>query len=157
MRVLALAVAALALAAAGCGSPESSPPVENAPAAGSSPSYVEISPVEIAAAVYIGAGNECMIRLTDETDGAQTTFLGGGRVPLAVCGRDESGDWWMVDGALAVETITGQASIVQAPPENPSALAGAPASLAKAAIGHVRITATFGDLTAAGVLEIVAD
>ena len=48
----------------------------------------------------MGAGNECMIRLADETDGAPTTMIGGGRTALAVCGLSESGGWIMVPGDL---------------------------------------------------------
>ena len=114
------------------------------------PSYTEI-----AGALYMGAGNECAIRLEDETDGALTAMVGnpGGRAALAVCARKESGDWVMVDGTLGVESVTGEARIVPRPPDNASMFAGAPASLDARAVGHVRITA----VTGAGVIEVVAE
>ena len=128
----------------------SPPPAEPPPA----PSYTDIAP-----AIYMGAGNECAIRLEDETDGALTAMVGnpGGRAALAVCARQESSDWVMVDGTLGVESITGEASIVPRPPDNASMFAGAPASLDALAVGHIRITAAFAGLTGAGVIEVVAE
>ena len=113
----------------------------------------------IAPAIYMGAGNECAIRLTDETDGALTAMVGnpGGRAALAVCARQESGDWVMVDGTLGVESVTGEASIVPRPLDSASMFAGAPASLDALAVGHVRITVAFDGLTGAGVVEVVAE
>lgn len=122
-------------------------PVEEVPA----PSYVEVGP-----AIYFGVGNECF-RLADDTDGAMTTGLGGGRVALAVCARDESGEWSMVPGILNVESITGRARLHSSPPANASALAGAPSSLETLAVGHVRLTATYAGMSGAGILEITAD
>lgn len=139
----------VALMGGACGG---SAPSEEAPPG--APSYTEIAP-----AIYMGAGNECAIRLEDETDGALTAMAGnpGGRAALAVCAREEAGDWVMVDGTLGVESITGEASIVPRPPDNASMFAGAPASLDARAAGHVRITVTFADMTGAGVIEIVPE
>ena len=119
-----------------------------------SPSYSEIAP-----AIYMGVGNECM-RLGDELDGAVTTIVGGpgGRPALAVCGRvSDSGEWVVVDGVLSVENISGEARVLPIPPDNASMFADAPASLEAVAVGHVRVTATFGDMTGSGVVEIVAE
>ena len=40
------------------------------------------------------------------------------------------------------------------PPDHASMLSDAPASLA---VGHVRVTTAFGDMTGSGVVEIVAE
>ena len=122
-----------------------------------SPSYSEIAPV-----IYMGVGNECLLRLGDELDGASTTIVGdpGGRPALAVCGRvSDSGEWVVVDGVLSVENIrrfvlAGEARVLPIPPDNASMFADAPASLEAVAVGHVRLTATFGDMTGSGVVEI---
>ena len=75
---------------------------------------------------------------------------------LAVCARiSDSDEWVVVDGVLSVENISGEARVLPIPPDNASALADAPASLEVLAVGHVRVTAAFGDMTGAGVIEIV--
>ncbi len=75
---------------------------------------------------------------------------------LAVCARvSDSDEWVVVDGVLSVENISGEARVLPIPPDNASALADAPASLEVRAVGHVRVTAAFGDMTGAGVIEIV--
>ena len=145
-RMMTAAVAGLGVAAmvAGCGSGE--------PA---SARYAEIVPV-----VYLGVGNECAVRLDDEFDGALTTIVGGpgGRPALAVCARVlDSGEWVVVDGVLDVENVAGEARVLPIPPDSASMLADAPASLEALAVGHVRVTAAFGDMTGSGVIEIVAE
>ena len=120
-----------------------------------SPGYVEIAP-----AIYMGAGNECAFRLDDDLDGALTTIVGGpgGRPALAVCaGVQDSGEWVVVDGVLGVENVAGKARVLPVPPDSASMLAEAPASLEALAVGHVRVTAAFGDMTGSGVIEIVAE
>ena len=59
------------------------------------------------------------------------------RLALAVCARQGSDEWVMVDGELGVENITGAARVVPFPPENASSLADAPASLEPITVGHV--------------------
>ena len=56
---------------AGCGSGEQAEPDQLAEAPPPT-RYTEIAPV-----VYMGAGNECALRLDDELDGALTTIVGG--------------------------------------------------------------------------------
>lgn len=144
----------LTVMVAGCGPGEPVEPAQQAEAP-VSPNYAEITPV-----VYMGAGSECALRLDDELDGALTTIVGGlgGRPALAVCARvQDSGEWVMVDGVLNVENIAGEARVLPIPPDNASMLAAAPASLEALAVGHVRVTATLGDMTGSGVIEIVAE
>ena len=120
----------------------------------SGPEFTEIAP-----AIYLGAGNECGV-LDDEFDGAVTTIVGGpgGRPALAVCARIlDSGEWVVVDGVLGVENVVGEARVLLIPPDNASLFADAPASLEALAVGHVRVTAAFGDMTGSGVIEIVAE
>ncbi len=139
---------------AGCGPGEQVEPPQQAEAP-VSPGYAEIAP-----AIYMGAGNECAIRLDDDLDGALTTIVGGpgGRPALAVCARiQDSGEWVVVDGVLGVENVAGEARVLPVPPDNASMLAEAPASLEALAVGHVRVTAAFGDMTGSGVIEIVAE
>lgn len=116
--------------------------------------YAEIVPV-----VYLGAGNECAVRLDDEFDGAFTTMVGGpvgrrdGWLQLAVCARiRDSGEWVVVDGVLGVENVAGGAALGR-PISSDSALP----FLMPRAVGHVRVTAAFGDMTGSGVIEIVAE
>ena len=140
---------------AACGSPtpaDTPPEVEEAEPA---TVFTEIVPV-----VYMGAGNECAVRLDEEFDGAITTIVGGpgGRPALAVCARiRDSGEWVVVDGVLSVENVAGEARVLPIPPDNASMFADAPASLEALAVGHVRVTAAFGDMTGSGVIEIVAE
>ena len=70
---------------------------------------------------------------------------------------EDSGEWVVVDGVLDVENVAGEARVLPIPPDNGSMLAEAPASLEALSVGHVWVTATFGDLTASGVIEIVAE
>ena len=80
------------------------------------------------------------------------------RPALAVCAQvQDSGEWVVVDGVLGVENVAGEARVLPIPPDNASMLAAAPASLEALAVGHVRVTATFGDMTGSGVIEIVAE
>ena len=114
---------------------------------------------EITPAIYWGAGNECGV-LEDEFDGAVTMIVGGpgGRLALAVCARVlDSGEWVVVDGVLGVENVAGEARVLPIPPDNASLFADALASLEALAVGHVRVTAAFGDMTGSGVIEIVAE
>ncbi len=139
---------------AGCGPGEQVEPAQQGEAP-VSPGYAEIAP-----AIYMGAGNECAFRLDDDLDGALTTIVGGpgGRPALAVCARvQDSGEWVVVDGVLGVENVAGEARVLPVPPDNASMLAEAPASLEALAVGHVRVTAAFGDMTGSGVIEIVAE
>ena len=77
---------------------------------------------------------------------------------LALCARvSDSDEWVVVDGVLSVENIAGEARVLPIPPDNASALADAPASLQAVTVGHVRLTAKFGDMTGSGVIEIVAE
>ncbi len=116
--------------------------------------YAEIVPV-----VYPGAGNECAVRLDDEFDGAFTTMVGGpvgrpdGRLQLAVCARiRDSGEWVVVDGVLDVENVAGEARLLRLMSRDSEA-----PFLDALAVGHVRVTAAFGDMTGSGVIEIVAE
>lgn len=68
-----------------------------------------------------------------------------------------SGDWVVVDGALGVENVAGEARVLSIPPDHASMFADAPASLEALAVGHVRVTASFGDMTGAGVIEILPE
>ena len=107
--------------------------------------YAEIVPV-----VDPGAGNECAVRLDDEFDGAFTTTIGGG-LRLAVCAHiRDSGEWVVVDGVLDVENVVGEARLLRPISRDP-----APPFLDALAVGHVRVTAAFGDMTGSGVIEIV--
>ena len=116
---------------------------------------------EIVPAVYMGAGNECAVRLGDEFDGAFTTMIGDDpvgrpvdRLRLAVCARvRDSDEWVVVDGVLDVENVAGEASLYRLISRD-----SAPQSsfLDAEAVGHVRVTAAFGDMTGSGVIEIVA-
>ena len=56
---------------------------------------------------------------------------------------------------LSVENIAGEARVLPIPPDNASLYADAPASLEAVAVGHVRVTAAFEDMTGSFVLEIV--
>ena len=144
----------LAAMGVGCGSGEQVEPDQRAGAPVSA-RYAEIVPV-----VYMGAGNECALRLDEEFDGALTTIVGGpgGRPALAVCARArDSGEWQVVDGVLNVENVAGEARVLPIPPDNASMLADAPASLEALAVGHVRVTAAFGDMIGSGVIEVVAE
>ena len=101
---------------AACGSPtpaDAPPEVEEAEPA---TVFTKIVPV-----VYMGAGNECAVRLDEEFDGAITTIVGGpgGRPALAVCARiRDSGEWVVVDGVLSVENVAGEARVLPIPPDN---------------------------------------
>jgi hypothetical protein len=117
------------------------------------PSFAEIAPVWIALAL-----EPCYLRLVDEIDDAPTKTLDGGRIALAVCARvSDSDEWVVVDGVLSAENTAGDARVLPVPPDNASAFADAPASLEVRTLGHVRITAAVGDMTASGMVEIVAD
>ena len=113
--------------------------------------YSEIRPT-----AYIAGANCGLSRLTDDPT---TAVVGGRRLSLAVCARVRaSGDWRIVDGEIDVEHVTGEARVGPAPPADragASAFAGAPWALAKLAVGVVRVTVSFGDMTGAGVLDIV--
>lgn len=118
--------------------------------------YAEIVPV-----VFMGAGNECTVRLGDEFDGAFTTVIGDDpaarpddSLRLAVCARiRDSDEWVVVDGVLDVENEAGEARLLRRIPRD-----SAPPFLFldARAVGHVRVTAAFGDMTGSGVIEIVA-
>ena len=56
---------------------------------------------------------------------------------------------------LSVENIAGEARVLPIPPDNASLYTDAPASLEAIAVGHVRVTAAFEDMTGSFVLEIV--
>ena len=140
MTVAAFGLAVMVMAGCGPGEPASA-------------RYGEIVPV-----VYMGVGNECMVRLADEFEGALTTMVGGpgGRPALATCARvRDSAEWVVVDGVLGVENVAGEARVLPIPPDNASLFADAPASLEALAVGHVRVTAAFGDMAGSGVIEIV--
>ena len=143
-RVMTVAAFVLLGLSAGCGASDT----ESVPA-------VVASDTEIAPTVYVAG--ECAGRLVDEIDGAPTLALDTSRLALAVCARQGSDEWVMVDGELGVENITGAARVVPFPPENASSLADAPASLEPITVGHVRLTATLGELSGSGVIEIVAE
>ena len=110
--------------------------------------YAEIAPM-----VYMNNG--CALRLSEDVDDASTKSIDGGRLALAVCARAETDEWVVVDGVLDVENVEGEARVLPIPPDNASAFADAPASLEALAVGHVRVTATFGDMTGSGWIEIV--
>ena len=75
-----------------------------------------------------------------------------------VCARvQDSGEWVVADGVLGVENVAGDARALPIPPDNASMLADAPASLEAVTVGHVRVTAAFGDMIGSGVIEIVAE
>ena len=126
-RVMTVAAFVLLGLSAGCGASD----MESAPAVVTSDTesvpVVVASDTEIAPAVYVAG--ECAGRLVDEIDGAPTLALDTSRLALAVCARQGSDEWVMVDGELGVENITGAARVVPFPPENASSLADAPASL----------------------------
>ena len=112
--------------------------------------YAEIAPM-----VYMN--NECALRLSEDVDDAATMSIGGERLALAVCARVGTDDEWVVvDGMLDVENVMGEARVLPIPPDNASAFADAPASLEALAVGHVRVTAAFGDMTGSVWIEIVA-
>ena len=93
-------------------------------------------------------------------DGALTTIVGGpgGRPALAVRDRvRDSSEWVVVDGVLGVENVAGEARVLPIPPDIALMLADAPASLEAVAVGHVRATVTFGNMTGSGAIEIVAE
>ena len=139
--LLALGVRVAAMVA-GCGS--------------ASARYAEIVPV-----VYQqGAGNECAVRLDDEFEGAFTTLVGGpvgrpdGGLGLAVCARiRDSGEWVVVDGVIDVEDVGGEARLFRLISRD----SATGPFLDALAVGHVRVTAAFGDMTGSGVIEIVAE
>ena len=114
--------------------------------------YAEIVPT-----VYMNdMNNGCaLLRLSEDVDDASTKSVDGGRLALAVCARVETDEWVVVDGVLDVENVEGEARVLPIPPDNASAFADAPASLEALAVGHVRVTATFGDMTGSGWIEIV--
>ena len=56
-----------------------------------------------------------------------------------------------------MESVGGEARVLPIPPDHASMLADAPASLEALAVGHVRVTVAFGDMTSSGVIEIVAE
>ena len=110
------------------------------------------------------AGGSCVGRRVDELDGAPTKTLYtddafNGLMALRVCARVSDSDEWVVldGGVFSVENITAEARVLPIPPPNASSTADAPASIEAVAVGHVRITAAFGDMTGSGVIEIVAE
>ena len=156
-RALVVWLASVILLVIAAPEPETSEPAD-IPETNEEPASARYS--EIVPVVYMGAGNECAVRLDGELEGAITTIVGGpgGRPALAVCARlRDSGEWIIVDGVLAVENIAGEARVLPIPPDNASMFADAPASLEALAVGHVRLTAAFGDMTGAGAIEIVAE
>ena len=52
-------------------------------------------------------------------------------------------------------TLQARLRVLPIPPDNASLYADAPASLEAIAVGHVRVTAAFEDMTGSFVLEIV--
>ena len=135
------------------------------------PSYAEIAP-----AIFIIT--DCAGRLLPdeyESVGPTKTIYKddrfNGLTALGVCARvSDSDEWVVVDGGvLGVENVTGEARVLPGPPQyeflsavdrlltNASAVADAPASLQAIAVGLVRVTATFGDMTGSAVIEIVAE
>lgn len=111
--------------------------------------YAEIAPM-----IYMNNG--CALRLSEDVDDASTKSIGSGRLALAVCARVGTDEWVVVDGVLDVENVVGEARVLPIPPDNGSAFADAPASLEALAVGRVRVTATFGDMTGSAWIEIVA-